>query len=353
MWEKPFKAQYRFMRVKRTGEEVGEIKGIVDRTGSISRNIDSQTFESATVSFAGEIPSFGSDLIRIYLEADFMDGTKETVALGTFIPNVPSSTKDGKTVTGTINMDGRLKELSSTSFLEPITIAAGQSAVDEARNIAEACGLSVVSDDSDYQLTSAWTLGMRDGSSTPSKLDDINALLDVAGFSACRTDAMGNVVMRKYTPPSERSAAYSYTEGKNARFLREITDEFDSTNVANVVKVIFSTQDAEVIGIARNDDPNDPYSTVGIGYERVAEYSYDSIVSQDEADAKAKTLLESQQIVRKIVLQHVWDGSGCDEMAQVDYPSADVSGMFNARTQDIGLDDGCLVKVELRAYEGA
>lgn len=348
-WTKPFTARYRVMRVDRsTGLETAMLGGVTAK--KITRNIDSQTFESASVDTAAD-QDFGSDLLRIYLDAEFEDGTVETVPLGTFVPNLPKLTRSTGMATGTINLDGRLKEAASTRYPAPVTVPAGVNAVAQAKTVLESCGLAVEAEESDYELTTAWSLGVDEPGREQSKLDDANALLDVAGFGAARTDAMGVVHLRKYVEPASRPLAATYREGAGARFLREVEDERDASEIANVVVVEYSTSDGTVIGTAKNEDPADPYSIPSIGYERCASYSYDSLVSQEEADAKARQLLDQQKVVRRVTIEHIHDGRECDDAVQLEYPSAGLDGRFTVRTQNIECGAGCMMTDEWRAFE--
>lgn len=348
-WTKPFTARYRVMRVDRsTGLEAAMLRGVTAK--KVTRNIDSQTFESARVDTADD-QDFGSDLLRIYLDAEFEDGTVETVPLGTFVPNLPKLTRSTGMAAGTIDLDGRLKEAASTRYPAPVTVPAGVNAVAQAKTVLESCGLTVDAESSGYKLTSAWSLGVDESGREQSKLDDANALLDIAGFSAARTDAMGVVHLRRYVEPASRPIAATYREGAGARFLREVEDERDASEIANVVVVEYSTSDDTIIGTAKNENPSDPYSIPSIGYERCASYSYDSLVSQKEADAKARQLLEQQKVVRRVTIEHIHDGRECDDAVRLEYPSAGLDGRFTVRTQDIECGAGCMMTEEWRAFE--
>lgn len=348
-WSKPFTARYRVMRVDRaTGLETAMLRGVTAK--KITRNIDSQTYESASIETSAD-QDFGSDLVRIYLDAEFEDGTVSTVPLGTFIPNLPKLTRTTGLATGDIDLDGRLKEAAGTRYPAPVTVPAGVKAVAQAKTVLESCGLTVEAEESDYELSTAWALGVDDSGGERSKLDDANALLDVAGFSAASTDAMGVVHLRRYVEPSSRPVAKEYREGRDARFLREVEDERDSSEIANVVVVEYSTSDETVIGTARNEDPDDPYSVPSIGYERAASYSYDSIVSQEEADAKAAQLLDAQKVIRRVTISHTWDDTDCDSAVAFDYQSAGMGGRYTVRKMDVECGAGCMVTAEWRAFE--
>ena len=194
-WLSPFTATYRFMRVSRaTGYETAQLDGI--KGGTLQLNQDTATFESATLGTARYF-DLGSDLVRCYLDAEWDDGTTESVCLGTWLATIPGRYVDGVQETCTAYCDGRLQELQDDSFSAPVTVDAGENIVSTAAAIAQQAGLTVVYTPSDAVLGSAWTFGMQsqgeeDGGS---KLDAVNSLLSLAGYSAASTDALGRVVM--------------------------------------------------------------------------------------------------------------------------------------------------------------
>ena len=352
-WLEPFTAGYHFARVSReTGYEVGNVEGIKDG-GSITRNVDTASYESGSFSYVGPL-DLGNDLVRPYLDATFEDGTRESVPLGTFVVSLPSSDVSGAYSEGKADMYGRLYEVASARFTEPLRIAKGSNAVDVARMVLEDAGLEVIADESGYTLSQDWAVGL--GSSdedNDTMLGAVNELLGLAGFSSARTDEYGRVLLRKYYSPSERQPSYEFVEGRNARFLRQVTNERDLSDVANVVLAVYSNQDSTVIGSARDDDPDSPTSTVSLGWERSAKYRYNDLVSQDEADAKARELLANQRsVIRRVTIQHVYVPTlRAGDIAGLEYPSAGISGGFTVRTQNVTLGGAAKTKTELKRTE--
>ena len=361
-WTRPFTAYYRFVRVDRsTGYETARVTNILPG-GKISRNSDSATYESASLDFTGSL-DLGADLLRIYLDARFYDGSEESVCLGTFLMQTPERDVVGPVSEGGAKLYGRLKELDESEFLDPIVIPKGSNAVDEARGIAESCGLEVIADESFYTLSAEWSFGDEARARTDSdkrgetRLDAINELLDVAGFSAASTDPYGRVVMRRYVPPAEREPVWRYEEGINARFLTEATDERDTSDVANAVKVVYSTQDEVVVGTAVQTTGE--FSVDAMGWMKTARYEYNDLPEGDgaaamqrAADAKARELLETQlSVIRRVTLQHVYCPVTCDDAVETYYFSAGIEGKFAVRTQEIELGAGCLVEEEQRSFE--
>ena len=105
-WKKRFSSSYRFMRVSRaTGAEVERLRNI--RTGGTLEFNQDSDYETGTIDYTGEL-SLGADLLRVYLDAEFQDGTSESVALGTFIVSAPRRDKVGGVATGSARLSGCL-----------------------------------------------------------------------------------------------------------------------------------------------------------------------------------------------------------------------------------------------------
>lgn len=136
IWLASFRTSYRYARVSRsTGLETGAIECFTG--GSISRNQDTDTYESASLDYVGRL-DMGNDFVRIYLDAeDPISGASRTVCLGTFECSTPSRTVSGEVATGIATLYGRLHDLAKDDFDEPYTVPAGANAVSAAKAIAE------------------------------------------------------------------------------------------------------------------------------------------------------------------------------------------------------------------------
>lgn len=361
-WAQRYTTRYRFMRVDRdTGYETMPLTTIRADGSSVERNQDTQTKESATLSAVGSF-DIGADLVRCYFCPEWADGYTAEIPVGTWLPNAPKREIDGESSTVSIDCSSRLQELEDDMFDGPLTIPAGDSPVAAAASIARACGLTVECDDSDYTLSSAWNFGVTtdEGESGSTKLDAINALLDVAGFASADVDGMGTVLMRRYVAPNAKTASWSFTEGPTARFERSMTDERDTSAIANVVRVVYTTDEAEYIGIAVDDSPASEWSTVTRGRRIVASYEYNDLPDgatestiQAYADAKAMELLTTEQApIRTITFAHVYAPVTLGDVVSVDFPTGGVNGDFSIRTMSLDLSGGGLrTQTEGRLYE--
>ena len=348
-WAEPFRSEYRYMRVSRaTGAETARLDGFLEG-GAIERNADAQVKESGAVTHAGPF-DIGADLVRVYLDAEGMfTGWRASVPLGTFMPSVTSREVDGAVSTCKVDLTGRLGELAQDQFEHPISVPSGSDPVGEAVEIARGAGLEVIADDSTYRLSSTWTFGV-DAQDGETKLDAVNDLLDIAGFSSATTDPMGRVVMRRYVPPADRAPVHAFVEGRDARFLRAMTDERDTSSVANVVVAVFGDQDGTVTGVAVDSDPDSPFSTVSVGRRIVARYEYGDKVGEERADAKAAELLrENQSVIRRVTFTHTYAPISIGDVVTMDYATGGVRETLAVRTQAIKLAAGCPVECEGRS----
>lgn len=345
-WLAPFRSEYRVMRVSReTGAEAGRVGGVV-RGGSIERNLDAAMKHTGSLTLAGSL-DVGADLVRVYLDAtSIATGEAWSVPLGTFLPSVTSSDVGRALASQAVTLSGRLRELADEQFDGTYSLQAGSDPVSAAEAIVAGVGLEVVSDAHGSYLTSqTWTF---DDSQGGTKLDCVNQLLDMAGFSSADTDAMGVVRLRRWRSTSERSPSWSFVEGRNARFLREVTDELDATDVANVVKAVFSSEDSVTVGVAENVDGR--FGIAEMGRRRYKRYDYNQGATQEEADAKAEQLLEEQSALRRVTLKSVYGPYDIGDAVTVSYASQGVSGTFGVRKLSRDLGAGCLTTVEVRSF---
>lgn len=349
-WLEPFEASYRFARVSRdTGYETEQVDGIL--SGTLTINQDTATFESATLDTIVQL-DLGKDFLRGYLDAVWEDGTSESVCLGTWDVSVPSRNINGLLDGCTAYCDGMLAELQDDSFEAPIMVPAGSNVVSYARGIIEGAGLHTVTTPSGSVLGADWVFGL-DGEQGGSKLEAVNSLLSLIGYSSASTDAMGNIVLEPYTDPSDRNPVWTFEEGPRATFLTDALEERDTRDVANVVLAIYESDGSTTIGVAVDDDPSSPYSTVSTGRRRVAKYTYNDTATQAQADARASELLSTaQSVVHRLTVKHIHCPVRVGDVVRVEWPSKGISETFSVRTQTIGIGSaGCLTTSELRRFE--
>lgn len=363
-WSKPYEVSYRVMRVSRvTGLETGELRN-VRAGGSITRDQDTDIKESGSLTVEGPV-DLGTDRLRVWADCTWHDGSGKSVALGTFLPNIPSRAVDGDQSSSQLDLYGLLQEMADDRFETPYQVRKGSNAVDAAAAIVRSCNLEVAAyDPGDYKLGADWVFALREDTErnrkTGSKLDAVNDLLDLAGYSSARTDEYGRVVLAKYVEPAKRSPAYEFLEGATATFLTSMTDELDLRDVKNVITVIYADNDKEYVGTAVDDDPKSRYSTVSLGLRKAASYEYTSIpesVKTDEqgrklAQSKAEELLRTNQsVIHRVTFTHTYAPVNITDPIRLDYPTGNVSERLAVRMQEIQLEAGIPITCEARCYQ--
>lgn len=358
--ERIHRTSYRFMRVSRsTGNEVERLTML--KGGTVTRNDDVRVKETAEAEVTGSF-DLGPDLVRIYMDAEFADGTAETVVLGTFLPVVPSRNIFGWYSKSSVKMYGRLQELLDDKFSRPVSIAKGANAVQQARKVCEDAGLTVISDASDYTVTDPRVYGVgaeqNNSEVDDSKLGMVNDLLDLAGFRSAYTDPMGRVLFQRYRDPADMQRVWSFNEGPSAKFEGQMTEERDITDAANHVVVRYGDTEGSVVGEAWDTDPASELSTVSRGRTITRAYSYNGMppgktASERQAYAtrRAATLLSTaQSVIRRIRMTHVYAPVTLNDVVGVSFPSGSVEGDFQIRTQTIRLVGGCPFETEVRQF---
>ena len=351
---------YRFMRVSRaTGQETERLSML--KGGTITRNNDVRIMESAEVGVVGEF-DIGPDLVRVYMTAEFADGTSEDVMLGTFLPVVPSREVNAGYSTATVKLYGRLQELLDDKFSTPVHLEKGTNAVQAAADVIRQQGLDVIADPSDYTITDPRSYGFgaqQNNSETgDTKLDMVNDLLTLADFRAAKTDPSGTVLLKRYVDPMAQSPSWAFREGANAKFESRATDERDITSAANHVVVRYETEGEVVVGEAYDEDPDSDLSTVSRGRVITSTYSYTSLppgdtaqARQDYANRRASTLLETaQSVIRRVTISNAYAPVTVNDTVEFSYPSGGIEGPFEIRVQKMSLVGGCRTETELRQF---
>ncbi|RSX52646.1 hypothetical protein [Bifidobacterium callimiconis] len=353
-----FTTSLRMMRVDReTGSETGRVDGIL-HGGTITRNQDTDVTETASLDYVGDT-DLTAPLLRVWADLDYEDGTRESIALGTFLPDGPKrEVTGGQADTTPLTLYGRLRELADDQFPYPVSLQAGEDPLAFIDETIREAGLTVADHPaSDWRMGTTWTFGMGD-TAQKSKLSAINELLTLMGWNSARTDPMGRVVLTPYVQPKDRSPSWTFTEGPDARFVRSMTDEHDWFDTRNQIIVIYSDQERDIRGLAVDDDPASAFSTITRGRVISETYTYNDIPdgmsdtdAQSMADAKAAELLATaQSVIRRVTFTHIYAPVTIGDVIRLGYPTGDVTTDLAIRTQTISLTAGLPVETEARSF---
>lgn len=351
--------RYRFMRVSRaTGNETERLTML--KGGTITRNNDVRIMETATVEVVGDF-DIGPDFVRIYMDAEWHDGHAESVALGTFIPSVPSRDLNSEYSTSSVDLYGRLQELLDDKFTEPVTLEPGTNAVEYAAQVCRDMGLEVLADESPYTISRARSYGLgatqSNSETDDTKLGMVNDLLSLADFQAAKTDPLGRVLLRRYVAPEDKEPVWSFVEGPDAKFESDMTDERDTMSVANHVVVYYRGDEETCMGEAW--DHASEFSVENQGRVVTKTYEYTELPEGETAeerdayaDNRAASLLSTaQSVIRRVKFSHAYAPISITDSAQLTFPSGGIDSKFEIRTMTLHLVGGCRCDTEGRQFQ--
>ena len=307
----------RYVRVSFPGfEELGEVRGITGCT--IEENLESSLKVSGSLDFEGETGLDGmDDMVRVYSTSE-AGGASETVCHATLMVSMPASETREGAASGTADLSSVLKVLSDELTDAAPTIAAGAGTVAFAASVVSGVGLACVSDESTHEVSSShtWDVG------TP-LLSVVNDCMGWAGFSSADVDGYGNVLLRRYVDPGDRSVAatLSDTETGDAHVIgaRRVGREHDPSSVPNSSTVTLSAYGEEpVSATVRNDDPGSPFSTVSRGRVISVHTELDEL-DGTVADRALRALRDSMRVTDRYEVDSIWYPVSLGDVLALDY----------------------------------
>lgn len=285
IWLASFRTSYRYARVSRpTGLETGAIECFTG--GSISRNQDTDTYESASLDYVGRL-DMGNDF-RAYLPR------RGGPDLGRVAHRVPGDLRvldavpHGERRGGDRHRDALRQTPRPREGRLRRAVHRARRAQTRSPRQGDRGGVRARGGRGAERLHAVDGMGLRIAATadTPdNKLGAVNRLLSVAGFRSASTDAYGRVLFRRYLEPAARPIDRTFSEGEDCRVLPDLTDEQDDFDAVNVVHVDFATQGESVRGTASDDSPQSEWSTVSTGRRIVKRYQYSDLPSGESVIA--------------------------------------------------------------------
>jgi hypothetical protein len=229
----------------------------------------------------GEI-DYLSDFIAPVIRWEYGQGRKEQTQLGLFALSLPSRKITADGVVSTVSGRDLVWVLRNQIAASNINFNAGQYYDDVFKQICALGGITRTDiRDSNRQLSKGRTI----------KRDEnlgigFNSFAKSIGWYNAQADLGGRIVTLPYRNTKD-VAKVGLITGKN--LIGEISSPNPPSEFPNIVRVTASKKDdVTIIGIARNDDPDSPSSTVRQKKEIVREFSESEIETQADADASAK-----------------------------------------------------------------
>lgn len=309
--------RWEYRRVTWPGfEETGEVY-----QGATSGKSESSFFtgvrESGELDIVGDAPS-KPDLVRAYYIAKDEGGNPApsepvfTMLVQSDTASIEPGVRESK-----VRLYGVLKVAADRSYGLPYTIAPGTNAVAKAKEMAEDLGLKVNAQKSSYVTSSAHTF--EDGDSY---LTIINWLLATAGYSSAYADGYGVVQMQPYVEPTKREPLWFFEEGKSSMIEPHVTEETNTEDVPNVVRMYAETDEWSVWAAAFNEDELHVASLPNSGWR-------EKTLTETVNDLSAKTAQEAVEELKRLAARRLADNS-----ASIRYGEASVLAYLPVKDGD-------------------
>ena len=330
-----------------TGHRHGEtwLIDVLDADDQIIGTLDGVTGGSLDFSIHTEIRSSGTltvtdpsrvdwHRVRLAIRYEYLDATgqRHSHPLGVFLPTTPGTRHSDVGASADVDLYDKMSLLSTDAAASTWSVDAGTTVVDAVTEVLASVGESriVGPDDGGGALTApmVWEPGT-------TKLRIVNDVLDAGNFFSLWVDGEGVWQLQPYTAPTARGVAWEHVSGAGAIFEAEFEHEADGWAIPNVVVIVGKPERDEdgdelppAVGVARNDRPDDPFSTVGRGR--------DIVVTEEDQDATseavlgqiaARRLLELSSVTSTYEISHAWLPVDLNAAVRLRVPERDIDAL--------------------------
>lgn len=306
---------------------------------TINWDSEAQTLGSATIDV---VDTLGECYVRIYM-ITIQNGLTEKHPLGTFLVQTPSSEFDGKIRTVSMDAYTPLLELKENQPPLGYSILKGSNIMTSAYQIArEYTRAPVIKTHSDEELKSDFV----------SNTDDtwMSFLIDLIANAKFTfyLDELGRVLFSPLQNISSLQPVWTYNDDNSSILLPSVTLKHDIYGIPNKVEVIYSSGYDYYRGIAINDDPNSPISTINRGRTipyRVINPQFSGEATESQIQEYAEQLLESLSSVEYTVsYSHGYCPVRVGDCVRLNYTSAGIKDVkAKVISQSIKCDTECTV----------
>lgn len=316
-------ADYRVMLTTPSGQDIGLLDGV--ESGSVTLSATSRLRASGQLSLTETSQEI--DWFNMHARVDYVPVGMEGWPVATFVMSSPTRSVSEHRVTRDVELLSTLAYLDrmSTDHIEQVEndhLADGKWSLikryaAKARNLRMgftkfgdfgfAGGPSLINEAIAYDV----------GTNVLTMLNDCARLV---GWGALTPDPYGVITGGPYIRPSRRPVSYIFREGNEAIHSADWTIDRDIFSVPNVVVCVgtpgsddtqrgadkyYAGPSPAVVGVARNDNPSDPLSTVNRG-EIVHVETGVKATSQAAIDQVAQRILtEKAMPAASLVIEHL------------------------------------------------
>lgn len=337
----PRSPRWTFELLNSSDEPIGVIDGVKNPSFEIAAT--ERLGGSAKISIDDR--DQGIDWLSHRVRASYDPGTGYPAwPIGVYLLTSPVMGSAGGRRSWQVGLLTKMVVVDGDQFDETFSVAAGTPIVPLVSQIIMSTGEQRITATDTGKTTSvamAWDAGT-------SKLTIINDLLEAAGYWALWCDRAGRFRVEPYVDPSSRQPAWVFAAGPASTGGASLhrpkwSREQDLASIPN--QVVCSTQGSDetpaIVGVARNDNPDSPFSVVSRGRVISASYAIEA-ESQAVADQIAqRRLLDAMSPVAKLEVEHALVPLEANDLV-VFRPAGGVDGRESVRAtvQRMQIDGG-------------
>lgn len=314
---------------------------------TIDYSLEDEIIAGAKIDIEEDI---GECYIRVYLVCN-QNGESESVPLGTFLVQTPSTMFDGRTKKRTLDCYSPLLELRDIRPPQGYALMKGDKIMDYAYRLTQENARAPVVPAAERTDGNDSLMFLQNNFLADFSQDTwFSFINDLIANAKCRfmLDEMGRILFAAEQKLSAMQPKWEYRDNEISILKADITSEQDLYGVPNVVEVLYSTGSFYRFSRIENTDETSPVSIPARG--RVVLYRESnpgslSNPSQEELDSYAEDLLESLSSMEcRLTYTHGYNCVHIGDCVLINYERA---GLINIKakvvSQTITCTPGCEV----------
>lgn len=336
-WTKSMEQSFEYYTVDpNTWKDDEQLTNVI--SSMITRDKESETLGSATIDITD---SLGEAYVRTYL-ITIQNGIAEKHPLGTHMVQTPSSSFDGKSRSVSMDAYTPLIELKENPPPLGYSILKDANIMDNAYDIvSENLRAPVVKTYSDETLSNDFVANSDDTWVTYTRDLIANAKHEFD------LDELGRVLFSPKQELESLQPVWTYTDDNSSILLPELTLDHDIYGIPNVVEVVYSNGGENYYGIAINDDPNSPTSTVNRGRkitQRITNPDLGNATEEMIQEYAERALREFSTVEYTVSYTHGYCPVRLGDCVRLDYSRAGINNVkAKVIYQTIKCEPGCPV----------
>lgn len=320
-----------------TWKDKEKIENVI--SSSISWDLNTETLGSATINVNEPM---GECYIRIYM-ITIQNKITNKYPLGVFLVQTPSYTFDGKTKNISLEAYTPLIELKENYPPLGYSIIKDENIMSMAYKIVREQVRAPVYETKDEQKLQYNFIANTDDTWVSFTTDLISNAKYKLGL-----DEMGRVLFNKVQDTKSLQPVWTYNDDNSSILYPDLNIDHDLYGIPNVIEVVYSNGSDYYYGIAVNDDPNSPISTVSRGRKiskRITDPQIIGNPTEEEIQQYAEAVLKEMSTLEyTITYTHAYCPTRLGDCVRLNYRRIGLNGIkAKVISQTIDCIPGCPV----------